>query len=418
MKDYHPSCACLIALTSIREYIVAMRPDDGETAALLLAFIEQHNLSLTADQLRRLHLERLIARPLQDHPEGKVGSETVYPKGTSDLLLAICVLHQQKRPFAAIAWQLWRDGHPIPLARIRADLRKTAKVWERLRRALTRPGSRTFSKLAWKGLMKVASHRFRDSFINQARKRVGTTSFDTFTRILLEIAAGNFQGYADDDTDSHDEEQKIVEKGFGLSRTVIDRALGVDWTENLERTLVELTDIVASNPWESWLDQASDSELLRNRDELCLLLTALESLSSAIEDVAGKRASGGLILYQMLCRAARKNFPIIFLMWSVARQRLQTTKDELLLAAQQWLKEGLPAYTALRQLQVEVPVTRSILASHQRRAIMGSKQAQMRYFADCQAFYEHHREELMAFWQRHPEWYKPDAEKQAEAPAC
>lgn len=175
--------------------------------------------------------------------------------------------------------------------------------------------------------MKVASHRFRDSFLNQARKRVGATSFDTFTRILLEIAAGNFQGYADDDTDSHDEERKIVEKGFGLSRTMIDRAHGVDWTENLERTLVELTDIVASNPWEAWLDQASDSELLRNRDKLCLLLTALESLSSAIEDAAGKRATGGIILYQMLCRAAQQHFPLIFLMWSIAHQRFQTSID-------------------------------------------------------------------------------------------
>lgn len=124
-----------------------MRPDDGETSAYLLTFIEQHNLSLTVDQLRRLHLEGLIARPLQDHPEGKIGSETVYPKGTGDLLLAICLLRQQKRSFAAIAWQLWRDGHPIPLARIRADLRKTAEEWERLRRALCRPGIRTFSKL-------------------------------------------------------------------------------------------------------------------------------------------------------------------------------------------------------------------------------------------------------------------------------
>lgn len=402
----------------MKVYSGAMRPDDGETAAYLLAFIEQQNLSLTGDQLRRLHLEGLIARPLQDHPEGKVGSETVYPKGTGDLLLAICVLRQQKRSFAAVAWQLWREGQPIPLVRIRADLRTTAQEWERLRGALTRPGTKTFSKLVWKGLAKVASHRFRDSFLNQARKRVGTTSFDTFIRILLEIAAGNFQGYADDDTDSHDEERTIVEKGFGLSRTVIDRAHGVDWTENLEHTLVELTDIVARSPWETWLDQASDSELLRNRDELCLLLTALESLSSAIEDAAGKRASGGIILYQMLCRAAQKNLPIIFLMWSIARQRFQMPTDELLLAARQWLKEGLPAYTALCQLQIEVPVTRSILAPRRRRAAMGNEQAQLRYFAECQAFYEQHREELMAFWLRHPEWYKPDAEKQAETPAC
>jgi hypothetical protein len=395
-----------------------MRLDNGETAAYLLALVEQHGYSLTADQLRRLHLEGLIERPIQDHPDGKVGSETVYPKGTGDLLLAICSQCQQKRSFRAIAWQLWRDGYPIPLTRIRADLRKTVEEWERLRRALTHPRTRTFSKLVRKALAKITSYRFRTSFINQARKRVGTTSFDTFTRILLEIAAGNFQGYADDDTYSHDEEQKIVEKGFGLSRTVIDRALGVDWTENLEHTLVELNNIVASSPFETWLDQVSDSELLRNRDELCLLLTALKSLSSAIEDAVGKRATGGIILYQMLCRAAQKDFPIIFLMWSVVRQRFQTSIDELLHTAQQWLKEGLPAYTALRQLQVEVPATTSLLTRRRRRAAMRSEQAQQRYIAEFQVFYQQHRKELMAFWLRHPEWYKPSPEEQADATAC
>lgn len=217
---------------------------------------------------------------------------------------------------------------------------------------------------------------------------------------------------------AHDEEQKIVEKGFGLRRTAIDRAHGVDWTKNLEHTLVEMADLIASSPWETWLDQASDTELLCYRDELCLLLTTLESLSSAIEDAAGKRATGGLILYQMLCYAARKNFPLLFLMWCIVHQRFQTSIDELLLAAQQWLKEGLPAYTALCQLQVEIPITRSLFAPERRRAAMGSKQAQIRYVSECRAFYEQHREELMAFWLRHPEWYKPDTEKQAEDPAC
>lgn len=395
-----------------------MRPDDGETAAYLLSFIQQHNLSLTADQLRRLHLEGLIARPFQAHPERLVGSESVYPKGTGELLLAICSMHQQKRSLTALAWLLWWEGHPIPLARIRADLRKTAGEWERLRRAIFRPGTSILSKLAWKGLAKVASYRFRDPLLNQARKRVGTTSFDTFTRILLEIAAGNFQGFTEDGAGSHQEEREITQKGFGLRRTAIDRALGVDWSANLEGSLIELSSIAASSPWEPWVDQASESELLRNRDDLRMLLTALESLSSAIEDAAGKRASGGILLYQVLCRAAQKHLPLIFLMWSVARPRFQTQTDELLLAARQWFDEGLPAYTALRQLQVEVPAIRSLLAPRRRRAAMISDQAQARYIAECQLFYQEHRDELMAFWHRHPEWYTPDADQQAEVPAC
>jgi hypothetical protein len=192
----------------------------------------------------------------------------------------------------------------------------------------------------------------------------------------------------------------------------------VDWTANLERILVELSGMVASGPWETWLDQTSESELLRSRDDLHLLLTALESLSSAIEDAVGKRASGGIILYQMLYSAAQKHLPLIFLMWSVARPRLQTQTDELLLAARHWLEEGWPAYTALRQLQVEIPAIRSLFAPHRRRAMMLSEQAQARYLAECQLFYQQHRVELMAFWQRHPEWYTPEANQQAEVSAC
>ena len=63
--------------------------DEGETAAYLLAFMEEQNYPLTSDQLRRLHLEGLIARPAQLHREGRIGSETVYPQGTGELLLAI-----------------------------------------------------------------------------------------------------------------------------------------------------------------------------------------------------------------------------------------------------------------------------------------------------------------------------------------
>lgn len=395
-----------------------MRPDDGETAAYLLTCIQQQNLLLTADQLRRLHLEGLIARPLQDHPKGTIGSETVYPKGTGDVLLAICTLREPRQSFAAVAWQLWWEGYPIPLARIRTDLRNTVEEWERLRRQLCLPGTRTFTKFAWKMLRKVAFHRFREPFLNQARKRVGTTSFDTFTRVLLEIATGNFRGYTDDGAGAREEERQILEKGFGLSRTSIDRALRVDWTENLEDALVKLSRIVASNPWGKWLDQASDTELLRNRDELRLLLTAFASLSAAIDDIGGKQAFGGSILYQVLGTLGKKQLPIVFLFWSTLRWCMDTPIDELLLSARQWLEEGLPAYTALRQLQVEVPVTRSLLTPRKRKAAMRNERAQMQYFAECQAFYEQHREELMAFWQRHPEWYAPDTEKQADAPAC
>lgn len=393
-----------------------MNRHERETTDYLLALAERHHFSLTADQLHRLHLEDMIERPIQAHPLGKVGSETVYPTGTGDLLLAICTLRQQKRQsFTTIAWQLWWDGYPIPLARIRADLRKEAEQWEKMRSVISRPGAKKLSRLARKFLEKFTFQRIKYPELSQARKRIGCTSFATFTRIVLEIGAGSFQGYEDDGAGSRDEEQKIMEKGFGLSQTPIDRAHNINWTTNLEQGLIELSNLVASNPWYAWLDEVSDAELLRNRDDFRLLLTALESLSSAIEEAAGKGAVGGLVLYQTLYRVVKKALPFSFLSLSLLRQQLPTAMDEILGSAHQWLKGGKPAFVVLQQLQVEVPAIRLLLAPQRWKATMRSERAQKRHLLECQLFYEQHREELMAFWERHPEWYKAITDQQESA---
>lgn len=398
-----------------------MIPDEGETAAYLLSFMEEQNYPLTSDQLRRLHLEGLIARPAQFHREGRVGSETVYPEGTGDLLLAICSLRQQKRSLSTIAWQLWWDGHPVPLARIRADLQKAVEEWVQLRRRFCPPGTRRLSKVAWKLLGKVASYRFRQPFINQARKRVGTISFDTFMRLLLEIAAGNFQGFTDDGANSREEERKILEKGFGLNRARVgsSEALGSSLADNIESSLAELSRLMATDPWEKWLEQASDDELLRHRDELHLLLSAFESLSSAMDDIFGKRAVGASIFFRTFCEAGRKHLPVMYLFWSTLHWCVNTPLDELLQSARQWLEEALPAYEALCQLQVEVPAIRPLLSRRRIKEALRNERAQRRHFAECQLFYQQHREELMAFWQCHPEWEKLGAgDQQAGFSAC
>jgi len=270
-------------------------------------------------------------------------------------------------------------------------------------------------------LGKLASYRFRQPFINQARKRVWAISFDTFRRVLLEIVAGNFQGFRDDGANSREEERKILEKGFGLNRARVGsrEALGSSVANNIESTLAELSHLMATDPWEKWLEQASDDDFLRNRDELHLLLIALESLSSAMDDIFGKRVLGTSIFFRTFCEASRKHLPVMFLFWSTLHWCVSTPLDELLQTARQWLEEGLPAYEALRQLQVEVPAIKPLFSRRRIREALRNEQAQRRHIVECQLFYQQHREELIAFWQRHPEWGKFGIEdQQAENPAC
>src|SRR5258708_27826926 len=133
-----------------------------------------------------------------------------------------------------------------------------------MRRVISHPGTKKLSRLAWKFLEKSTFRRLNDPMLSQARKRIGSTSFDTFTRIAFEIGAGGFQGYEDDGAGSRDEEQKIMEKGFGLSQTPIDRAHDINWAANLEQMLIELSNMISSNPWYAWIDEVSDDELLPN----------------------------------------------------------------------------------------------------------------------------------------------------------
>jgi len=172
----------------------------------------------------------------------------------------------------------------------------------------------------------------------------------------------------------------------------------------LEQVLLDLGKLLAEDPWTLWLDQVSDAELLTIRVELKLIQTAFSSFNTAMEAMAGKRPSGGSAIYSLLGRLSRKDQPFLFLCWRILRERLATNTQEILQVAHQWQEEYLPAYTALLQLQQEIPSSRELFASKRLKALIGSDHLREKHLTECQQFYQAHREELTAFWQRHPEW--------------
>src|SRR5258708_37814783 len=106
-------------------------------------------------------------------------------------------------------------------------------------------------------------------------------------------------------------------KGFDLRWTEIDRARDIDWTVNLESSLVELSEIIKQGSWTQWLDQADEAELVCNRDELRLLLTTFESLSEAMEDMAGESASVARVFFFIVWRNGRKKRRLLLLFFGV-----------------------------------------------------------------------------------------------------
>jgi hypothetical protein len=83
----------------------------------------QHGYEVSARQLERWHKADVLPRPVQDARVPK-GTRSFYPPGTDAFLLAACRLRSEGkgRPLWRLRFELWWEGHAIPLDKVRASL--------------------------------------------------------------------------------------------------------------------------------------------------------------------------------------------------------------------------------------------------------------------------------------------------------
>jgi len=115
--------------------------------------------------------------------------------------------------------------------------------------------------------------------LRHARKRIGTTYFPTFIRILLDVISGTFEGYdeAYDDVEVMTE-LRILAKAMGLHELFIKdetnldhfiRKCSVPFLQNVSLWIRTL-------PWERAMRNASDFELMQTRDDIHNALLRIE----------------------------------------------------------------------------------------------------------------------------------------------
>ena len=230
---------------------------------------------VTLAQLRRWHRAGLIAVP-QQRPLGRGrGTVTVYPAGTSERALAICVLRRQRRSLEDIGWLLWWEGHDIPAPLVRAALEREAASLRATAASLF-----TATGLADELLNILDSGRelqVRSKTFRRARKRVGMKQFGGFVESLM-LAAGGFG-----DT-LLDEDVALIDKGLGFDRARTDLLpSGEPWLTSEPRAdLAAIGRLFNINELDVGARRADDEELAKARDEAKAFAELMISMSAVI----------------------------------------------------------------------------------------------------------------------------------------
>ena len=268
-----------------------------ERAVDILVRVRNAGFAVSERQLKRWHFEGLLPAPAQAWSSGVPGSETIYPIGTSDQLLALCALRRSFRRSTAVGWLLWWHGFRVNDRYWKLPLRKLAASHDKIAPSLIRlvttddaieSAPRTFRLFQRLRMMRVGNALFR-----QLRKRVGQGYFDTVMARLLEILAGDFEGWSagaefDDPDVQHD--KSAIRKALGLAPPPGRNPAashGVD-DEEIEQVLVLVSARIGGARLADILRDCSDKQIAEARNELRGLLMLAATATLPGNDLKGK----------------------------------------------------------------------------------------------------------------------------------
>ena len=242
----------------------------------LVTVAHEHGYAVSMTQLGRWHRMGLLPHPLQQSRGKARGSQSLYPSGTEEQLLALCALHISERRLSFLAWQLWWAGYPVALPLIRFHLQEASiQLSQYVQFFMSiKQGEQTNDEVSER--IVDFSEQFANVSLNykplrHARKRIGKENFPTFIRILLDILSDTFEGYDTTyDTREVMTELRIIAKGLGLHKLFINDEENLDYYigKLFVPFLRQVGSWLRTFPWKQALTIATDFELLEVRDKI------------------------------------------------------------------------------------------------------------------------------------------------------
>lgn len=266
----------------------APMPGPEESTEEILKAARDAGWSTSHDQLVRLHQFGIIQRPRQ-RPLGRgKGTVTLYPVGTTALVIRATEL-KRKFDLAEVAWTMWWEGLAVSDSLARSYLTKAAKSfikqWGEL---VDEQGDLTAKAHDFLDRAGAPETRIDSMPMRWARRRVGTDNFDPFLTLLLAVVAGRT-------ADLPLEDLELIERGMGIDRARTDvlATTGNPWLdgdiredfENIRR-LANPADIATA------LTEASDEELRELRDKTKLFCSFVSNMGSVVRQTIDRWAFG------------------------------------------------------------------------------------------------------------------------------
>jgi hypothetical protein len=385
----------------------------GEPASLLLAQAKAAGFEVSCSQLARWHRQGLLARPQQRALGRGKGTESLYPAGTSNQLLALCKILRQTRLLDQAGWCLWWEGFSVDKKHWMPAIEKAGQRWDAAVSEMSEAVDGDDADYLLKDsliddLDKLSETRTENRVIRRARKRVGKAQFSRLLRILLETAVGQFRSWdeiADTDDGENDTDAKIAERGMGISRARKDRLgnAGPWLSGDIAAHLVTLSSLFARNRLADVYKAASDEQLLQARDELRQLIRMFAGLGPLLEGIFGRHAFGFGTLSELDQSSSARLQAGLILLWLLVKQKSGMVQGmENLLRSVDAANVAINALRGLESLRSEVPAFAGALAPMRLSAAMRNPEEMKRLQVDLIRLFENNRKAVGAFLGRHP----------------
>jgi hypothetical protein len=380
----------------------------GETGKELLGLAQARGYPVSARQLAYWHRKGLIPRPVQRSLGKGHGTESVYPPGTGEQLLALCEAHSGEKRLDHVAWRLWWEDHEVSFGLLREFLVRVAAEVDGWMQELRDQETGQLSGSAWNRLDDAPEERLSKP-LSRARKRVSRRRFDTFMRVLFEVVTGGFEGFGSEEPEA---DRRVMEKGLGLERARTDRLPNVEpWLKtDIATILRDVSRQLFGLSLSEELANLEDEQLLEARDEARSWMEVLDRFSRVLERAFGRGAFGLSGMVEAIREMGAQEQALWTLMWAVSRFRGPASLREGLEAhgkptPEMWagLRDWETFSQTVEELREEVPALASALAMRQIVGALLDSRKMEAHTARLRELSEEHGDELRAFSRAHPD---------------
>ena len=167
----------------------------GERGSEVLREADAAGLRITFNELSATHRRDLIPRPFVRPLEHGAGTESIYPAGTSNQVIAYGRLKQKfATDYQRIGWELWRRGYSVAEEYWRLPFQHASKTHDYAVRAViatTENQASGLSETAMAAIEDVSRRRSPTKLFGILRRSVRSGS-QTICRIAIQVAAGRF----------------------------------------------------------------------------------------------------------------------------------------------------------------------------------------------------------------------------------